>query len=90
MGFDFNAMLAQSCVVLIILVMITSINLGELNDLISGIKLQIPNMAKLAANFLILTFILSIFLIPSLKANIAKIINRPFEYSIKLLDKFMK
>jgi hypothetical protein len=90
MGFDFNTILAKSCTVLIILVIITSINMDELNSLIDGIGIQLPNMAKLMVNFLMLVFILSIFLIPSLQANVSKIINRPFEYSIKLLDKFMK
>jgi hypothetical protein len=90
MGFDFTTILAQACVVIVALVMIASINLNELTNLINGINVETPNMAKLMVNFLMIVFLLSIFLIPSLKANVSKIINKPFEYSIKLLDKFMK
>ena len=90
MGFDITTILMQCCAVIVVLVMITSINIEELNNIIKGINVETPNMAKLMVNFLILVFVSSIFMIPSLKANVIKIINKPFEYSIKLLDKFMK
>ncbi|MFA5333218.1 MAG: hypothetical protein WC376_01850 [Candidatus Nanoarchaeia archaeon] len=90
MGFEFSTILAQACVVIILVVMVTSINFNELNSLIGGISIQAPNMVKLMVNALLLVFVSSIFLIPSLKGNVSKIINKPFEYSIKLLDKFMK
>jgi uncharacterized protein (DUF983 family) len=90
MGFEFTNILAQASVIIILLVMVASINLNELNSLINGINIQTPNMVKLMVNFLILIFVSSIFLIPSLKGNVIKIINKPFEYSIKLLDKVMK
>ena len=90
MGFDISIVLAQACVMIIVLVMITSINLNEITSLIDGINIQTPNMVKLMVNVLLLIFVSSVFLIPSLKGNVSKIINKPFEYSIKLLDKFMK
>lgn len=90
MGFDISVVLAQASVVIILIVMVASINLNELKSLIDGIDIQTPNMVKLMVNVLLLIFVSSIFLIPSLKGNVSKIINKPFEYSIKLLDKFMK
>ncbi|MFA5303672.1 MAG: hypothetical protein WC393_04000 [Candidatus Nanoarchaeia archaeon] len=90
MGFEFSTILAQACVVITLIVMVTSINFNELNNLMGGISIQSPNMVKLMVNVLLLVFVSSIFLIPSLKGNVSKIINKPFEYSIKLLDKFMK
>jgi hypothetical protein len=90
MGFEFSNILAQSCIMIIILIMITSINFNEISSLIGGINIQTPNMVKLMVNILLLVFVSSVFLIPSLKGNVVKIINKPFEYSIKLLDNFMK
>ncbi|MDD4353298.1 MAG: hypothetical protein PHN56_02455 [Candidatus Nanoarchaeia archaeon] len=90
MGFEFNTFIAQASVVLIVLITTACITTNELKDLINGIELQIPNMAKLMVNVLMFIFVSSIFLIPSVRGNVNKIINKPLEYSIKLLDKFMK
>jgi hypothetical protein len=90
MGFEFNTFIAQASVVLIVLITTACITTNELKDLINGIELQTPNMAKLMVNVLMFIFVSSIFLIPSVRGNVNKIINKPLEYSIKLLDKFMK
>jgi len=90
MGFDFSSILAQFSVALVLLVTIVSVNIGEINSLLSGIRIEMPNMVKLLVNVLVFVFVSSIFLISSVKNNVLKIINKPFEYSIKLLDKFMK
>jgi len=90
MGFEITTVIAQVCVVLTLIVVIASINLGELNSLIDGMTIETPEMAKLMVNFLVLVLVLSVFLVPSVQANVSKIINKPLEYSIKMLDKFMK
>ncbi|MDD2678428.1 MAG: hypothetical protein PHT91_00780 [Candidatus Nanoarchaeia archaeon] len=90
MGFDFNSFIAQFSVAFIILIFITSANLYEINGLIDGIKIESSQMVKLLVNVLLFVFISSIFLISGLKKNVLKIINAPFEYSLKLIETFMK
>lgn len=90
MGFNFNTYIAQFCIAFSIMIIVASVNMQELNDLVNGIKIETPNMVKLVTNVLLFVFVSSIFLIPSLKGNVTKLINKPIEYSLKLLDKFMK
>lgn len=90
MGFNFSTYIAQFCVAFALLIIIVSINLDGFSALIDGFEIPKESMVKLNVNIILFVFAASIFLIPSLKSNVVKLINKPFDYSNKLLDKFMK
>ncbi len=89
-GFDFFSVLSKSGMVLIVIVFISAINESSINQMIDGVSIDSSQMKTLAVNVALLVFLLGAFLIPSVRDNLMKLINKPFEYANRTLDKIMK
>ena len=89
-GFDFFSVLSKSGIMLILIVFIGAINESSINSLIDGFSIDSSQMKALVVNVTLFVFLLGVFLIPSLRENVMKLINKPFEYANKALDTFMK
>ncbi len=89
-GYDFFSVLSKCGIVLITIVFISAINESSLNQLMNGLSIDSSQINALMVNIILLVFLLGVFLIPSVRENVLKLINKPFDYVNKLLDTFMK
>jgi len=89
-GYDLFSVLSKCGIALIAIVFISAINESSINQLIEGLPIDSSQMEMLTVNIILLVFLLGVFLIPSVRENVLKLINKPFDYANKLLDAFMK
>ncbi|MBN1923639.1 MAG: hypothetical protein JW791_02675 [Nanoarchaeota archaeon] len=90
MGFEFSKYLTPWVVGGAILLTTVGVSRNVWEDLLQGTVIDGVQTINLAVNTLIFVLFLSIMLVPSIRDNINKMINKIFEYPMKVIENFFK
>ncbi len=88
---DIFEIMAPWIVGLVLIVMLTAVNMNEINSLISGAtEFTKSQVIKVIISGLILLFFLTIFLIKNVREGLSSIIKKVMDYLNKTVDEMLK
>ncbi len=88
---DVFELMAPWIVGLVLIVMLTAVNMNEINSLVSGAtEFTKGQVIKVAISGLLLLFFLTIFVIKDVREGVSSIIKRFIDYLNKTVDKMLK